>query len=200
MHASLLGWGALALGGISAILVLGFLVRAPQLTASLKLLLLFGLFVLPSGTAVLGNVANLEASKSVQFCGSCHVMDSYVSDLQNPDSRSLASLHGQLPAFADDACYGCHADYGMYGGVTTKIGGMHHVYSFYSDDWTTPGHRPPELYEPYDTRVCLSCHNPVRKGAPLEHRVHGDKITSREIKCTNAGCHGRPHPAWEQTK
>ncbi len=200
MHVSWLGLGSLGMGAIAAVLVLGFLVRAPQLNASLKLLLLFGLFVLPTSSAVMGNVANMEASKSVEFCNDCHVMNSYVDDVRDPNSPSLASLHGRLESFKDDACYNCHADYGMFGGVTTKIGGMHHVVAFYSDDWTTPGHRPPKLFKPYDTRRCTSCHDPLRKGAPLEHRVHEEKLKKREITCTASGCHGRPHPDWKQSK
>ena len=112
-------------------------------------------------------------------------------------SPLLASGHARLPEYRDDACYGCHADYGMFGGVTTKIGGMRHVWEFYTGDWTRPGHEPPALYEPFDTRTCMSCHDPLRAGAPIEHQLHAQKIESRAMKCTADGCHGRPHPVWK---
>jgi cytochrome c-type protein NapC len=198
VHVSLLGIVALAIGAIAAALVLGFLLKQPKLTAPLKLLLLFGLFVLPTSSAFLGNASNMEASKSVEFCGGCHVMTSYVNDVKDPNSTTLAALHGRIKSFGAEACYGCHADYGMFGGVTTKLGGMHHVIDFYSDDWAAPGHRPPALYKPYDTGRCMNCHDPMRKGTPLEHQVHAEQIKSHEIKCTDSGCHGSPHPKWEQ--
>jgi cytochrome c-type protein NapC len=147
---------------------------------------------------MLGNAHNMETTKKVAFCGSCHVMTSYVQDVHDKRSESLASLHGRLPVFHDDACYACHADYGMYGGVTTKINGLHHVVAFYGDDWTAPDHRPPAMFEPYDMRRCLECHDPLRAGAPLEHRVHAEKIQQRAISCSALGCHGPPHPPWVQ--
>ncbi len=195
---SALGLAALALGAASAALVIAYLVRSPPLTGPRKLTLFFAMFVLPTTSAVLGNASNLETTKSVEFCGSCHVMTSYVEDARDPASGSLASLHARLPTLRGDACYTCHADYGMYGGVTTKIGGMRHVLDFYSDDWTRPGHVPPALYKPYDLRTCEGCHDPLRAGAPLEHQVHADKLRAREISCASRGCHGPPHPPWAQ--
>lgn len=198
MDISWLGVGALGLSAISAIVIVVYLLRAPPLTSALKIILGGALFLLPSGVALLGNVENLETTKKVAFCGSCHVMTSYVEDVRDPSSKSLASAHGRLEIFREEACYTCHADYGMYGGVTTKIGGMHHVVAFYSDDWSEPGHRPPALYKPYDTRRCTTCHDPLRADAPLEHRVHGEKIKTEEVSCSAKGCHGPPHPAWAQ--
>jgi cytochrome c-type protein NapC len=192
------GAAAVVLSLIAAALVIGFLVRSPELTPGRKLLLGLALFVLPTMAAMLGNVHNIETTKTVEFCGSCHVMTSYVEDVKSADSRSLASLHARLPVFEGEACYICHADYGMFGGVTTKIGGLHHVVDFHSNDWSTPGHRPPALYKPYDMSRCLRCHDPLRAGAPLEHRVHAQKLQDRTISCSATGCHGPPHPPWKQ--
>lgn len=192
------GAGAIALSVVSAVLLIGFMIRGPEMTAGRKLLLFLVLFLIPTMAAMLGNVHNIEATKHVEFCGSCHVMTSYVQDVRNPNSKTLASMHGRLDIFKEEACYTCHADYGMFGGVTTKIGGMHHVIDFYGNDWTTPNHRPPKLYKPYDTDRCRRCHQPLRDGAPLEHRVHADKIESREVSCSDKGCHGPPHPPWVQ--
>ena len=200
VHVSWLGVGALALAAVSAAVVIGYLIRRPPLTGPVKLMLGFGLFLVPSTSALLGNAANLEKTKTVEFCGSCHVMDSYVNDARNPESTSLAATHARLAAFRETACYTCHADYGMIGGVTTKINGMHHVVAFYGDDWTRPGHEPPKLYKPFDTRTCETCHAPLRPGAPLEHQVHAEKLKTREVSCSAQGCHGPPHPAWVQTQ
>lgn len=198
MHVSWLGLTALGLSAISATLILGFLYRAPPLTGAVKLLLLFALLVLPAAAAVLGNASNLETTKSVEFCGQCHVMTSYVNNVHDKTATNLAARHGALPEYGGEACYGCHSDYGMFGGVTTKLGGMRHVWEFYTDDWTRPGHPPPELYKPYDTRRCEQCHAPLRPGAPLEHRVHAAKIQDHSVSCAATGCHGPPHPPWVQ--
>ncbi len=198
MTISWLGMIALGLSAISAALILGFLFRAPPLTGAVKLLLLFALFVVPTAAAILGNVSNLETTKSVEFCGQCHVMTSYVNNVHDKSAMNLAALHGRVPEYGGEACYGCHSDYGMFGGVTTKLGGMRHVWEFYTDDWTRPGHEPPKLYKPYDTRRCLSCHDPLRPNAPLEHRVHAAKIEEHSISCAAKGCHGPPHPPWVQ--
>ncbi len=195
---SWLGTSALALACVSAAIVAGYLLRSPPLTGQVKLILGFGLFLLPTTAAVLGNAANLETTKTVAFCGSCHVMTSYVEDARDPASESLASTHARLEHFRETACYTCHADYGMVGGVTTKINGMHHVVAFYGDDWSRPGHEPPALYKPYDVRTCETCHDPLRASAPLEHQVHAEKLRAREITCSSRGCHGPPHPPWVQ--
>ena len=191
---SLLGLAALGLAGVSAIAIVGFLWKRPALTGDIKLRLFFALLVLPTTAALLGNTHNLETTKKVEFCNSCHVMNTYVADARDAGSESLAATHARLEAFREDACYACHADYGMLGGITTKIGGMHHVKDYYLNDWDEPGHRGPALYKPYDMRVCLSCHDPLRPGAPLQHRVHGDAIADRSITCASDGCHGPPHP------
>lgn len=196
MTVSWLGIAALVVGAVAAAVLVWFLVKRPRLTFGIKVVLFFGLFLLPTVAAVLGNVSNLETTKTVRFCGSCHAMTTHVNDAHDPGSASLASRHARLPAQHEEACYGCHADYGMFGGITTKLNGMRHVWEFYTDDWSTPDHAPPKLYKPYDTRVCMSCHDPLRADAPLEHRVHAEKIEARAIKCTESGCHGRPHPAW----
>ncbi len=191
----ILGLAALGMSLLSAVGLIGFLWRRPALTGEVKAGLFFALFVLPTTAALLGNTANLETTKAVDFCNSCHVMHTYVGDLRSTDSASLAATHGRLETFRKDACYACHADYGMLGGITTKIGGMHHVKDYYLNDWDEPGHRGPALYEPYDMRVCLSCHEPLKPGAPLQHRVHEAKMRAGEISCSADGCHGPPHPS-----
>lgn len=191
---SWLGLAALGCVTAAAAILVGYLVRRPPLTPGIKLLLFFGLGVFPIGTALTGNVANFQVTQQRTFCGSCHVMDPHALDAADPNSQSLAALHSRLPHFGGQSCYVCHADYGMFGTITTKIGGMHHVWDFYTQDWDAPGHRPPQLYKPYDSAACLQCHVPMREPVPLAHLVHKDVIESGEVTCARSGCHGPPHP------
>lgn len=189
-----LGTVALACVGAATAILVGYLARRPALTPPVKLLLLFGLGIFPIGAALAGNIANFQVTQQRQFCGSCHVMDPHAHDAADPESRSLAAHHSRIPHFGDQSCYVCHADYGMFGTVATKIGGMHHVWDFYTQDWKAPGHRPPQLYKPYDSAACRQCHLPMRDPAPLEHRVHQAVIESGSVACASRGCHGPPHP------
>jgi len=43
-------------------------------------------------------------------------------------STSLAARHARSAMFGSENCYACHADYGMFGTVVTKLGGMRHVW------------------------------------------------------------------------
>src|SRR5688572_11394547 len=114
----------------SAIVLLWYLVRRPALTRATKIALLFGIGLLPIATAGNGNVAGFHATKERQFCSSCHVMTPYGDDAVDPASESLASRHSRNEAFGRESCYTCHADYGMFGTVATKLGGLRHVYEY----------------------------------------------------------------------
>jgi len=175
-------------------MLIWYLVRRPPLNRATKIWLFMALGPVPITAAMAGNVANLEVTKERSFCGSCHVMEPYTDDVANPASASLAAMHSQNDWFGDQSCYTCHADYGMFGLVTTKIGGMHHVWDYYTKDWDGPGARKPALYEPYPNATCTQCHTIERLQAPLEHRVHQGAMERGEVKCAGAGCHGPPHP------
>lgn len=194
-NVSWLAWIALGLIAVSAAMLIGFLIRRPPLTTPVKLVLLAGLGVVPIGAAAAGNVANYEMTKKRQFCGSCHVMWDYAHDAADETSATLAAAHSRLPMFGDQSCYNCHSDYGMYGSVTTKVGGMKHVWDYYSEDWDAPGHRPPKLYKPFSNKSCRQCHALKRNPEKLEHRVHMKAIESDEVRCAGFGCHRPPHPA-----
>ena len=62
-------------------------------------------------------------------------MEPWVQDASDPASTSLAARHGRNALFGDPNCYTCHADYGMYGTVHTKIGGLRHVAAYYADGY-----------------------------------------------------------------
>lgn len=184
-----------------SVLSLGwFLLRRPPLTRATKVVLLFGIGLLPLGTAGTGNVQGYEATKSRRFCGSCHVMTPYARDSADPRSDSLAARHARAPAFGADNCYTCHADYGMYGTITTKIGGMGHVYEYLIGGFhaLTIEEALPRIHlrGRFKNTTCMQCHSTT---GPLWLEV-GDhasllvELRSGEVSCVSGGCHGPAHP------
>jgi cytochrome c-type protein NapC len=191
---SLLSYAALVSAAGAVVLIVAYLVVRPALTWRVKLWLFAGLGPLPITAALSGNVGNFELTKERRFCGSCHVMEPYTDDAADPKSSTLASIHSKNPYFGGESCYVCHADYGMFGTVMTKVGGMHHVWDYYTGDWDAPGHRPPKLYQPYSSKTCMQCHPPERAHQPLAHQVHAGAVRAGQVACVTSGCHGPPHP------
>jgi cytochrome c-type protein NapC len=201
MHnVSLITLFALACAGLAAVILLGYLVRRPVLSGAVKVWLLLGLGVLPISAAVAGNVQGYEASKKRSFCGSCHVMIPQVSDAEDPTSPSLASRHARNHLFGEENCYVCHADYGMFGTITTKLGGMKHVWMYYTQYRTTPIEDANEtiaLYEPFPNENCMQCHSTqlnLWQRVP-DHRAALADVRAERVSCASAGCHGTAHPS-----
>ena len=81
-----------------------------------------GLILLPIFSYVLGNLHVLEASKSVDFCGSCHVTMPPLVESMKSGGDTLAAVHFREGAVAPkDACYVCHSGYGIWGDVDAKL-------------------------------------------------------------------------------
>lgn len=190
---------ALACAGVSAIVVLWYLVRRPSLTHATKLVLLAGIGALPLATAATGNVAGFEATKTRLFCGSCHVMTPYANDSKNPSSTTLAARHARNALFGDDNCYACHADYGMYGTIITKLGGLRHVYEYtlhYRNMSLDEARAKIHIREPFQNATCMHCHstqNPTWN-AVREHASLLDRLRAGTVSCASSGCHGPAHP------
>ena len=190
---------ALACAGASALLVLWFLVRRPALSHATKLVLLAGIGILPLATATTGNVADFEATKERRFCGSCHVMTPYKNDSEDPHSTTLAARHARNGMFGDANCYACHADYGMYGTVVTKLGGLRHVYEYVLHYRNTPldeARRTIHIRKPFPNATCIHCHsteNPTWNAVP-EHASLLDRVRRGDVSCASEGCHGPAHP------
>jgi hypothetical protein len=191
---------ALATAGGSAILLLWYLFRRPALTRLTKIALLFGIGILPIATATNGNVAGYHATKTTKFCASsCHVMVPYGQDSWNHESTSLASRHARNEAFGEENCYACHADYGMFGTVTTKIGGMRHVYEYLTHYHSMPLEESLvkiELRRPFRNEQCTRCHstqNPLFNKVP-DHASARDDVRAGKVSCASEGCHGFAHP------
>lgn len=190
---------ALALALASIALLLWYLIRRPPLDGRTKVVLLFGLGVLPISAAMLGNLVSFEHSKARTFCGSCHVMEPWTGDSANPDSESLASRHARNDLFGDENCYACHQDYGMMGTVVTKIGGMRHVWEYYTEYWQYSKEEALDkihIREPYPNANCMVCHSTKVEGFRRVDSHEGllEELRSGETGCTGEGCHGPAHP------
>jgi hypothetical protein len=207
MHSTLPVSGILALAcsAIASVIVIVYLIKRPAFSVGTKLWLFFGLGILPLGTAFTGNVAGMEASKQVTFCSSCHVMLAHTGDARDPQSQSLAARHSRNHQFGNESCYVCHADYGLFGTVFTKLGGMGHVYEYvkeyhqYSLEEALP---KIHLRKPMPNRNCQQCHSGKNKlwRAVAEHGAAQADHESGKISCGSAGCHGYAHPFTKHTK
>ncbi len=194
---------AIGCAATSAILMLWYLVRRPALSNATKIVLLFGIGVLPIATATTGNVAGFEATKARSFCGSCHVMTPYSADSNDPLSTTLAARHGRNADFGDDNCYACHANYGMYGTILTKLGGLRHVYEYslhYRNMSLAEARATIHIREPFQNATCMHCHStegPIWK-LGKDHASLLARLRSGEVSCASAGCHGPAHPFSKQ--
>ena len=197
---SWLGIVALFCAAVAAAILLVFLVRRPPLDLKVKLLLLVGLGILPAITAATSTSVGMEATTHRDFCGSCHVMDAHYKNAVNPSAQSLAARHTRNPFFGEHSCYVCHADYGMYGYVLTKAGGMRHVYEYYLGGWgelaLDDALRAIHVVKPYDNLNCRQCHTTSLhdwKRVP-DHEALKAELDSNQVSCASAGCHGFAHP------
>jgi hypothetical protein len=190
---------ALACAAASAVLVVWYMVRRPALTNATKLVLLLAIGALPITTATTGNVSGFEATKARSFCGSCHVMTPYSDDSADPASTTLAARHARNAMFGDENCYGCHADYGMFGTIVTKLGGLRHVYEYvvhYHGMSLAEARDKIHIRQPFQNATCMHCHStevPVWN-AVKEHASLLDRLRAGTVSCASAGCHGPAHP------
>ncbi|HEU0029193.1 MAG TPA: NapC/NirT family cytochrome c [Kofleriaceae bacterium] len=190
---------SLAFAALAAVLVLWYLVFRPELNRATKLVLLFGIGVFPIGAAMTGNYVGFEATKGRQFCGSCHVMTPYAEDSVNPASTSLAARHARNLMFGGENCYTCHADYGMFGTVKTKLGGMRHVYEYvfhYRNMSLDEARTAIHIRHPFQNATCMQCHSTRNPGfqAVKDHASIEDRVRAGEVSCASEGCHGPAHP------
>jgi len=197
---------ALACALLSATLLLWYLVWRPHLTRSTKIVLLFAIGILPIGTAMTGNYADFEATKARRFCGNtCHVMKPYAQDSDNPMSTTLAARHAHNEMFGPENCYACHADYGMFGTVKTKLGGMNHVYQYifhYRTMSLEEAREKIHIKSPFKNSTCMHCHsteNPTWN-AVKDHASALDDVRANKVSCASDGCHGPAHPFSKKPK
>jgi cytochrome c-type protein NapC len=190
---------ALASASVAAVILVWYLIKKPAFVLATQLWLFLALGALPILTAVSGNVAGYEATKSVRFCGSCHVMLAHTGDAHDPHSQSLAARHSRNPLFGDESCYTCHADYGLFGSVFTKLNGMHHVYEYLTKYRAIPLDQALprlELYHPFPNHNCQQCHSMTTETwlDVEDHAASLSELRSGQTSCASEGCHGYAHP------
>lgn len=191
-------FAAIALGAaiIAAALIVYYLIKRPKLDTAAKLLLLCALGVFPVITAGSGNYAGFEQTTKREFCNGCHVMEPWIDDAEDPTSTSLSSIHARNDLFGERSCYTCHADYGMFGTVNTKMGGLRHVYHYLREYHDWPVAKAVEeirIRRPFPNKTCTHCHSTELPGWQQvpDHRAMRDP---EEVGCASKGCHGPAHP------
>jgi cytochrome c-type protein NapC len=198
MHPAM-AWTCVVCALLSAAVLLWFLLRKPALNGSVKFALFLGFGVFPIASAATGNVAGFEHTTHRGFCGSCHVMGPYRADSNNPKSKSLAAAHARNEEFGPNNCYECHRDYGAFSTVMTKMGGMRHVYEYYTHYYKVDvktALAEIELYKPFANASCIRCHSTettqwLKLG---DHRSNLESLRSGKVSCVSDGCHGPSHP------
>lgn len=183
----------------AATILIWFLWKKPPFDGTTKVLLFFGFGVLPISAAMSGNLLGFEHTQQRNFCGSCHIMAPFVADSNAPRSTTLPAIHGRNETFGPNNCYECHSDYGMFGTVATKWGGLHHVWAYYTSYMNVPVETAlPELatYHPFPNANCIRCHSTQTPGWRTvgEHRSLVVEIRDGRASCMSAGCHGPAHP------
>lgn len=179
---------------IAAVLV-AIIVARPAVTATRggKIFAFVALFLLPGLSILAAGTEHIERTKQTTFCLSCHIMQPYGRSLYVDDPQYVPAAHFQnhrIPV--DEACYTCHTDYALYGGVLAKLRGLRHIYIQYLG--TPP---PPDkitLYTPYNNRECLHCHlgaRPFQSNAV--HMAIMDSLKSNDMSCITSGCHDTIH-------
>lgn len=177
---------------VTAVLIVLVLVRPSVLEGRAgKALAFLGWFVLPVAALGFGVEAHMERAKSTEFCLSCHVMEPYGESLRLDDSSFLPASHVQNRRVdPDHACYSCHVDYTLFGGVEAKMAGVKHLWIYYTGQAPPPGEI--ELYEPYENSVCLHCHGGARSFEESEfHDGMLADLRSGEMSCLD--CHDQMH-------
>jgi hypothetical protein len=172
---------------------------SPFSTSSMVLLPIFGY--------VLGNIHVLDESKSVTFCGSCHVTMPPLVESMKMGGKELAASHFRQGAVSHkDACYVCHSGYGLSGDIEAKFAGVSHmIHTVLRTE-----RYPLKMRSTFNISSCLDCHaatEPFR--AVKGHRTAKiqEQLISGEVSCTGA-CHQPAHPAaalngtesWERWK
>jgi nitrate/TMAO reductase-like tetraheme cytochrome c subunit len=187
---------------IVSVILIAIIIFKPSVTATQggKMFAFVALFILP----ILGTLGaasdHIERSKRTTFCLSCHIMEPYGKSLLVDDPLYIPAAHFQnhrIPA--DEACYTCHTNYGLYGDIHAKLGGLRHIYIQYLG--TPPAPDKITLFTPYNNRECLHCHLGARSFESNEvHKAIMDSLKSNEMSCVTSGCHDMVHNIDSLTK
>ena len=187
----------MTLAGVTAALAALVAIR-PDITRvrSGKIFAFGSLFLLPALLLAAGYSMQMERAQTTAFCLSCHVMTDYGRTLLIDDPGYLPAVHFQNNRVPRDrACYTCHTDYTMFGGVNSKIRGLRHLYVQYLG--TVPAPAQIKLYEPYNNRECLHCHAGARtfEEATPHNRAPEQlpDMKANRLSCSSSNCHDIVH-------
>lgn len=188
-------WICVALGVLGLALLL-LITRSHGLRGApgWRLLAFAAFFAVPVLFLVSSLQADFHHMKTVEFCGSCHVMERYVKSLSYDDDEPLSSVHVRNNFVSQKTpCYSCHVSYAMFGGVKAKFNGIHHVIA----NLQGKGRGKIELYEPYSNDNCLHCHATSQRFAGVEdHQAEPNfmtRVQSGALSCVQSGCHDEGH-------
>jgi cytochrome c-type protein NapC len=161
-----------------------------------KILAFLVLFLMPCLVTWAGFSMQMERAKSTEFCLSCHIMADFGRSLYVDDKSYLPAAHFQnhrIPR--GEACYTCHTNYTMFGGLHSKWRGLRHVYVEYLG--TIPKPENIKLYEPFNNRECLYCHAGARSFLESSsHHKNPELLAlagSNKLSCMSSGCHDIVH-------
>jgi len=138
----------------------------------------------------------MDLAQSTQFCLSCHVMGDYGRSLYIDDPSYVPARHFQNNRIPRDrACYTCHTEYSMFGGVKAKARGLRHLWVQYVRGAPKP--EAIKLYDPFPNSECLHCHLGARRFE--EGSAHNkipnllSQVKSNQRSCVSSGCHEFVH-------
>ena len=177
------------LTAIVILILIEFVYRDRVNRMNYRVLLIISLFVLPVIVGLGTSATVLETTKTVKSCGTCHVMDPFVNDLQNPESTTLAARHFKNKWISEYQCYPCHTTYGAHGTFEGKRDGFRHWLLFVTGTWD----EPIQYSGSYPNMNCTSCHAGTDSFQDVaSHRALSSKLRANEVSCTS--CHGPAHP------
>jgi cytochrome c nitrite reductase small subunit len=183
--------GLCLVGTAAALIIYTLTFRRHRLQeASSKWMLFIGICLLPMPVMFLSTAVGLERSKRVEFCMSCHVMQPFIADLKDPDSKTLAAVHYKNRYIQREHCYRCHTDYGILGTMEAKKAGLGHVWKAGTGSYKLPI----RMSKPYEFAICLDCHAESAKfNKEAAHDGVVKETRDRKSKCLD--CHELAHPA-----
>jgi len=184
-------WLLCGLFSIGVGIVLYTLLRRRASRPEPWVLLTIGIAVVPLISGPIGLALSLNHSESVEFCASCHKpMQSYVDDMKDPRSESLAAVHFKNRYILNDQCYGCHTSFGVWGLVHAKTEGIIDLYKYYTGKFRVPI----TMRRPYANAYCLKCHGESAKySAVKDHDRNRAALFSGKRPCMD--CHAEAAPA-----
>ena len=161
-----------------------------------KILAFVALFGLPVMAAWTGFSEHMDRAQSTQFCLSCHVMGDYGRSLYIDDPSYVPARHFQNNRVPRDrACYTCHTEYSMFGGVKAKARGLRHLWVQYVRGAPKP--EAIKLYDPFPNSECLHCHLGARRFE--EGSAHNkipdllSRVKADQLSCVSSRCHEFVH-------